>query len=120
VEKIEEKTVVDWLAQENPDVIVFAHAPEMMEPLRAVLTGNGRHIPSDLGVVVLTQLLEGTGFSGLQPNHTLIGIRAVDSLVARVSSREFGLPTNPHMETLEGKWIEGQSLRRMLPVNQPL
>jgi LacI family transcriptional regulator len=62
-------------------------------------------------VAVLTHLLDGTGFSGMQQNQLLIGAWAVELLVSRVLHRDFGIPATPHIEMVESRWIDGGSLR---------
>jgi LacI family transcriptional regulator len=68
-------------------------------------------VPGGFGVAVLTHLLAGTGFSGMQQNQSLIGAWAVELLVSRIMHRDFGIPTTPHIEMVESRWIDGASLR---------
>jgi LacI family transcriptional regulator len=68
-------------------------------------------VPGDFGVAVMTHLLDGTGFSGMQQNQPLIGAWAVELLVSRVMHRDFGIPATPHIEMVESRWIDGGSLR---------
>lgn len=66
---------------------------------------------------MLSQILEGTGFSGLHQNQPLMGAWAVEMLVARILNRDLGIPTTPRLEMAESEWVEGRSLRRQRPVN---
>ena len=74
-------------------------------------------VPSDLGVAVLSQILDGSGFSGLQQNQPLMGAWAVELLAARISNRDFGIPANPRIEMVESQWVENRSLRSAKEVN---
>lgn len=40
-----------------------------------------------------------------------MGEWAADQLVARINHRDFGIPAHPHIEMVEGCWVEGTSLR---------
>ena len=100
-----------WYHRHRPDVIVVVLLSDALPQLDRLLKRNGLSVPGDLGVAVITHSLEGTGFSGLQQNQELMGVWAVDLLVARIRNRDFGIPKHPHIEMVEGCWVEGQSLR---------
>jgi len=68
-------------------------------------------VPQDLGVAVLTQILEGTDFSGLQGNQRLVGEWAVEMTVGRIMHGDFGIPTHPRIEMVEMDWVDGKTLR---------
>jgi LacI family transcriptional regulator len=78
--------------------------------LRAALKEQRRRVPAELGVAVLSHLVQGTGFSGLQQNHRLMGAWAVEMLAARIANRDLGLPSHPRIEMVESEWIDGGSL----------
>jgi len=77
----------------------------------AFLRKHRLRVPHDVGVAVVSQILEGTPFSGLQENQRLIGAWAVEQLVSRIMNRDFGIPTNPRIEMVERLWVEGKTLR---------
>jgi LacI family transcriptional regulator len=89
---------------------LFANLPETIPQLRAVLRAQRRRVPNELGVAVLSHLVEGTGFSGLQQNQSLMGAWAVELLAARIANRDLGVPSNPRIEMVESEWIDGGSL----------
>ena len=109
-----------WLRDVAPDVLVFVHLPDMVGRLGTVLKEAGLEVPRDLGVAVLSHLVEGTGFSGLQQNQWLMGAWAVELLAARLANRDLGIPTNPRIEMVESEWVEGSSLRSQSTVDVPL
>ena len=117
IERVEEAPLLAWLRQHRPDVLIFVHLSDMLTELRNVLKRNAVQVPRQLGVAVLSHLLEGTGFSGLQQNQPLMGAWAVELLEARITNRDLGIPANPRIEMVESQWIEGRSLRRLRPVN---
>ncbi len=117
VDRVEEKPLMDWLEAQRPDVLIFAHLYDMLPELRAVLKKHRVRVPADLGVAVLSQILDGSGFSGLQQNQPLMGAWAVELLAARIANRDLGIPANPRIEMVESRWIDRRSLRRRAPVN---
>jgi len=117
LDRVEEQPLLQWLHQHRPDVLVFVHLYDVLERLRVVLRENRIRVPGQLGVAVLSQILAGTGFSGLQQNQPLMGAWAVEMLVARITNRDLGIPVTPRVEMVEGEWVEGRTLRRAPRVN---
>ena len=114
---VEKKTVLAWLAKHRPDVVIFVHLPEAIPQLRAVLRAQRLRVPAELGIAVLSHIVQGTGFSGLQQNQLLIGAWAVELLAARIANRDLSIPANPRIEMVESEWIDGGSLPVSRPVN---
>lgn len=111
IDRLEEAPLLRWQRQHRPDVIVFVHLYDMLDDLRDVLRRNRVRVPEDLGVVAVSQILEGTEFSGMQQNQQLMGAWAVESLVSRIHSGDFGIPENPRIEMVESRWVPGRTLR---------
>jgi LacI family transcriptional regulator len=110
--EVEEPALTDWLVRNRPDVVIFVHLPEMIARFRAVLKRLQISIPKNLGVVVLSHEVEGSGFSGLQQNQRLMGSWAVELLAARIANQDLGVPIDPRTELVESEWINGDSLRK--------
>jgi LacI family transcriptional regulator len=108
--EVEEKPLLAWLGEHKPDVLIFVHLPEMVARLRALLKEQRIRVPRQLGVAVLSHLVQGSGFSGLQQNQQLMGAWAVELLAARIANRDFGIPASPRVEMVESEWIDGGSL----------
>ncbi len=111
MKRIDQKSLHAWLKRYAPDVIVIAHVYEVLDEFYGMLKELGRNVPGDLGVVALSQVLEGTVFSGLQENQRLMGEWAVEQLISRIINADFGIPRHPRLELVESEWIEGKSLR---------
>jgi LacI family transcriptional regulator len=111
LERVEEAPLVDWLRHYSPDVIVLVHVYDVLQEFQEVLQRNGIRVPEDLGLAAVTQILDGTGLSGMQQNQSLMGAWAVELLEARIMHQDFGIPNNPRIEMVESHWMEGQSLR---------
>ncbi len=117
VDQVEDRPLLEWLRHHRPDVIIFVHLYDQLEQLRLVLRRNQIRVPGKLGVAVLSHILQGTGFAGLQQNQSLMGAWAVELLAARISNHDLGIPANPRLEMVESEWIEGRTLRRQRSVN---
>ena len=107
---VEKKPVLEWLEAHQPDVLLFVNLPDTIPQLRAVLRAQRRRVPAELGVAVLSHIVEGGGFSGLQQNQLLMGAWAVELLAARIANRDLGIPANPRIEMVESEWVDGGSL----------
>jgi len=107
---VEKKPLLEWLDRQRPDVLIFVHLSDMLPQLRTALREYGVRVPADLGVAVLSHVVEGTGFSGLQQNQNLMGGWAVELLAARIANRDLGIPANPRIEMVESEWIDGKTL----------
>jgi LacI family transcriptional regulator len=111
LDRVEEKPLLTWLGQHNPDVVIFVHHYDTLGEFNAILRAQKIRVPRDLGVAVISQSLADTEFSGLQENQHLIGSWCVELLVARIMNRDFGIPSQPRIEMVERRWIDGKSLR---------
>jgi LacI family transcriptional regulator len=111
LDQVEEAPFMAWLRAHQPDVILFVHVYDAVNELKAVLDRNEVRVPEDLGVVVVSQFVEGTGFAGLEQNQELMGAWSVELLVSRINHQDFGISENPRIELVESRWIEGKSVR---------
>jgi LacI family transcriptional regulator len=110
MEEVEEKPLMDWWTAYRPDGVVFVHNSDTLREFQRILKRNRLQAPDDLGVAVLSHILEGTGWSGLQQNAPVMGAWAVELLAARIANRDFGFPKYPRIEMVESEWVEGTSL----------
>jgi LacI family transcriptional regulator len=111
LDRVEEEPLMNWLRHHSPDVIVLVHLYDVLEEFQRVLRRNRVRVPEEIGVAAVSQILEGTGFSGMQQNQDLMGSWAVELLVSRIMNQDFGIPANPRIEMVESRWNDGQSLR---------
>jgi LacI family transcriptional regulator len=112
-DRVEERPLHAWLKQHRPDVIIVVHVHEILSDLMAILNKPGvARVPQQMGVAALSQVLKGTGLSGVEENERLMGEWAVELLVERIVNRDFGIPDHPRIEMVEGQWVDGKSLRQ--------
>jgi LacI family transcriptional regulator len=109
--EVEEEPFIGWFRQHRPDVVIFAHHYQALPALADILRRQKIRSPAELGIAAVTQVLEGTEFSGLQGNQHLVGRCAVDLLVSRIMTNDFGLPAHPRIEMVEMEWVGGKTLR---------
>jgi LacI family transcriptional regulator len=108
---VEERPLMDWMARQRPDVIVFVHRYDQLPEFQSLLRRQRVHAPRDVGVAVLSHILEDTEFSGMQQNQPMMGGWVVELLAARIANRDFGIPAHPRTEMVESRWVEGRTLR---------
>lgn len=112
LERAAEAPLIDWLARYRPDVMIVADRYDVLREFTAILEANRIRVPEDLGVAAISQILEGTGLSGMQENQDLMGAWAVELLLARIMNQDLGIPQHPRIELVESQWVEGTSLRK--------
>lgn len=109
--RMDEKPLHQWLRRHAPDAVVMVIPYDMLADFHKALSKLGVRVPGDMGILALSQVLDGTPFSGLQENQHLMGEWAVELLVSRIINSDFGIPDHPRLEMVESVWIEGRSLR---------
>lgn len=112
LEGVEEAPFLDWIDHHRPDVIIFVHLFDVLKDFDTLLRRQRIRVPQDVGILVLSQILEGTRFTGLQENQRLLGEWCVELLVARILSQDFVLPAHPRIEMVEREWTAGRTLRK--------
>jgi DNA-binding LacI/PurR family transcriptional regulator len=100
-----------WLRAHRPDAVVLVNGGSGLQEFSRFLRDQEIDVPGQLGVAAVSHLLQGSGFSGTQQNQDLMGAWAVELLVARIMHRDFGIPTHPRIEMVEGTWVAGTTLR---------
>jgi len=108
---VEPAPLLAWIKAERPDVLVFVHLSSAIPELHAILNANRIRVPEDLGVAVVSQVIEQTKFSGMQQNQQLMGTWAVELLAARIVHLDLGIPSHPRIELVESEWLDQASLR---------
>lgn len=111
VDRVETAPLLAWIETQRPDALVFVHLSDAIPELQAVLKANRIRVPADLGVAVVSQIIEHTRFSGMQQNQELMGTWAVELLAARVAHLDLGIPRHPRIELVESEWRDQGSLR---------
>jgi len=100
-----------WLERHRPDAVILVQPQEALVEFADLFRSLGMALPHPLGVAALSHLLDGTGFCGMQQNQPLMGAFAVEVLLSRILHQDFGIPTHPRIQMVEGIWVEAGSLR---------
>jgi DNA-binding LacI/PurR family transcriptional regulator len=98
--------VETWFEREQPDVIVAAGD----EMCRAIARRLGLRIPGQVGFVSANR----TGpspIAGIEERPEEIGATALELLAAMIQRGEKGVPAVPKVTMVEGRWIDGPSVK---------
>ncbi|WP_082781027.1 LacI family DNA-binding transcriptional regulator [Cephaloticoccus primus] len=105
-EQTRQQSVPRWLARHRPDAVVLANSNHFRESILP-------HTPiSTLRKTAFACLDQQPtdGIAGIDQLFETIGTKAVDDVVNQILRNERGLPTNPIVTMLEGKWCEAAGL----------
>jgi LacI family transcriptional regulator len=69
-------------------------------------------VPEKLSIVLVNQCPNFPIFSGIDPNHELLGAAAVDLIAEQINNNETGLPISPKEVLVRGRWAEGTQVRQ--------
>lgn len=99
-----------WLKTQRVDCAMLTAYPlEMAAWIREL----GYQVPADLGIC-LGQLYGKTeGFSGIDNQADLLGEAAASFVVSLLQQNERGLPQYPRTISVEGRWVDGTTVRKV-------
>jgi DNA-binding LacI/PurR family transcriptional regulator len=101
----------DWYGKYKPEVLVMGG---MAGPLvRRELAVLKVKIPEDVGLVSHDVATGDKINAGIDEKGHVTGASAVDFLVAMINRQEFGPPDNPQQLLIEGRWVQGHTVRRL-------
>ena len=103
------ESFLKWYKRYKPTAIV-SHVGEV----RTWLAATGVSAPADVSLATLSRVFDPT-WSGIDQQEVEIGRRAVELLVSLFHSGERGTPAMPLRLLVEGRWIEGETTRRIGP-----
>lgn len=107
-EKADMSTLVSWVREARPDVIVAVGEPALLPTLR---NKAKLKVPEDVGLCVLVQPDDGEPITGIDENNPEVGAAAVNQLVAMMNRQERGVPARPHSLRIDNLWVEAGTLR---------
>jgi DNA-binding LacI/PurR family transcriptional regulator len=95
-----------WLERTRPDAVVSkcAQVPGALREL-------GHAVPRDLGLAMLTRAKPGRNLAGVNEAPEEVGAAAIDFLAGMLHRNERGMPAQPRRLLIEGRWIEGATVR---------
>jgi len=99
-----------WVKTQRPDVIT-PHVWQMEDLLQKM----GMQVPRDIGLVMHNVVPGERHFAGIDERGTLIGSAALEHLIAMLNHQEYGIPKTPKHLLIEGRWVNGKTVRRVGP-----
>lgn len=103
-----EPQFVRWLKKNRPDTIICTGDAQLCEKW---INQLGMRVPDHIGLVDMkTPAAE--AYSGVRQDFHELGKAAVDFLISLAQANETGMSESPRSIYVEGRWIEGTSLRR--------
>lgn len=96
-----------WFRRHRPDVLV-GHRTDAIEWLRE----TGVRVPDDVGFLNLNWNESPIPCAGLDLQAHRQGVVCVESVIAQIHQFEKGVPDHPKTIFIEGRWIDGPTLRR--------
>ena len=102
------KQFAAWYQRHRPEVVICPD-PEAIEWMHAM----NLKIPEDIGFANLDCLDAEARQSGIRQSHQEVGVAATDLLISLIHRNERGFPPAPHLTQVEGRWVEGETTRRV-------
>jgi LacI family transcriptional regulator len=107
-EALERSSFLAWLRKAKPQAVISAEFKFILSWLKEENIG----VPSDLGLVV-PDILSGATCAGVQANHDMLTKAAVNLVINMIQRNETGIPSCPQRVQIEGKWVQGDTVRRL-------
>ncbi|MFH1499652.1 MAG: LacI family DNA-binding transcriptional regulator [Verrucomicrobiota bacterium] len=93
-----------WFQAHRPTVILGTSAG------RVELAAAGIRVPDDVALVKLLLWDPGLGESGVLPGYERLGEAAVNLLVGPLQHDDYGVPEDPKVVLIDGRWSDGATL----------
>jgi len=98
-----------WIRKHRIQAVLTSHNGDLLR----LLPEAGLRIPHDIAVVNVAAADEKRRETGMRESNELIGVAAVKLLVSMLQHDERGVPIVPHQTTIDGRWIEGNTVGRI-------
>lgn len=95
-----------WFKSQRPDALLFSDLP-----VPEWVSGLGRRVPEDVGLVHLDWSPELSPLAGLDSNPEALGRAALDLLVGQLQAQEYGIPRHEKIITIKGHWHDSTTVR---------
>ncbi len=98
-----------WIQKHRIQAVLTSHDGDLLR----LLPDAGLRIPEDVAVVNVAAASAKRGETGIRESNEIIGSTAVKLLVSMLQHDERGVPIVPHQTTIDGRWIEGNTVGRI-------
>ena len=99
--------LMKWYRRHRPDAIV-TNEKKVLTWLRE----RKARVPEDVGVVQIKRDHGDSAIAGIDINTGAIGVTAIETLHSQLLQNERGLPSEPRLVLVEGRWCEGSTVQR--------
>ncbi len=96
------RDIREWFGRHRPDAVVVANAHQVREFFLPALSSA----QCGATAVVCLDFAGEENVSGMDQLFEKIGSHAIDALVAQIHRNERGLPENPTVTMVEGRWVD--------------
>ena len=100
----------NWLRKSRPDVVMT-----YFYPLVSAIERYGLRIPEEIGLVYLDLEAARGNLSGLYQNQGSMGAVAIQRLATQLAAADRGIPDEPMLTLVHGRWVEGMTTRTIAP-----
>ena len=107
----ERTKLVDWFNEHRPEVILGERY------LLKLMSDCGISVPEDVHLALMDYIPgeeDCVGMAGIDQRFESVGAATVDLIAERINRNERGLPEEPHVLKVGGRWVDGQSLPGVL------
>lgn len=95
-----------WVFRWRPDVLLSLYGEE-----RCWLDSLNLRVPEKIGLACLIRP-RGSRLAGIDDRFEHIGAATVELVASKIAFNQFGIPSDPKLTLIEGRWVDGQSLRK--------
>ncbi|HEX2101229.1 MAG TPA: LacI family DNA-binding transcriptional regulator [Candidatus Synoicihabitans sp.] len=99
-----------WYRKHRPDVIISPN-PRVYTWLRDARID----VPGKVGFVTPYWISQYPFLTGIDQNYGLVAAAAIDLLIGQLHRNERGVPAEPKLTLMPGRWVEGKTLRATAP-----
>ena len=96
----------EWYLRWRPDVVLGLYGEE-----RRWLDAMGLRIPEETGLACLIRP-RGSRLAGIDDRFDHIGAATAELVASKISFNQLGIPSDPKLILVEGRWVDGRSLRK--------
>jgi DNA-binding LacI/PurR family transcriptional regulator len=98
-----------WVKRHQPTAIVST-----ISEVKGWLEGAGYAVPGDISLVTLSRIFD-PQWTGIDQQEKEVGARAVELLISLFQTGERGVPATPLRLLVEGRWIDGGTVKKIGP-----
>ncbi|MBP6508694.1 MAG: LacI family DNA-binding transcriptional regulator [Opitutaceae bacterium] len=97
-----------WLKAQRVDCVIMpGYYVEIYDWIKKL----GYNVPNEIGIGLISRFGKSEDMAGIDEQNDLLGVAAGKSIVSLLQHNEHGLPEYPLYTMVEGRWVDGPSVR---------